>query len=47
MANFNTHLSIASAASTGAALVAVNVHLIANADMPWLIFLGTLGGHVA
>jgi hypothetical protein len=44
MANFNTHLSIASAASTGAALVAVNVHLIANADIPWLIFLGTLGG---
>jgi hypothetical protein len=44
MANFNTHFSIAMAASTGAALVAVNVHLIANADMPWLLFLGTLGG---
>jgi len=44
MANFNTHLSIASAASTGTALVAANVHLIANSDMPWLIFLGTLGG---
>ena len=44
MANFNTHLSIASAASAGTALVAANVHLIANADMPWLIFLGTLGG---
>jgi LexA-binding, inner membrane-associated putative hydrolase len=44
MANFNTHLSIASAASTGTALAAVNVHLIANADIPWLIFLGTLGG---
>jgi LexA-binding, inner membrane-associated putative hydrolase len=44
MANFNTHLSIAIAASMGAALVAVNVHLIATADMPWLIFLGTLGG---
>jgi len=44
MANFNTHFSIAIAASTGAALVAVNVHLIANADIPWLIFLGTLGG---
>ena len=44
MANFNTHLSIASAAGTGAAWIAVNVHLIANADMPWLIFLGALGG---
>jgi LexA-binding, inner membrane-associated putative hydrolase len=44
MANFNTHLSIAAAASMGAALVAVNVRLITNADMPWLIFLGTLGG---
>lgn len=44
MANFNTHLFIASAAGIGAALVAVNVHLIAKADMPWLIFLGALGG---
>jgi len=44
MANFNTHLSVASAVSTGAALVTVNVHLIANTDIPWLIFLGTLGG---
>jgi hypothetical protein len=44
MANFNTHLSIASVAGTGAALVAVNVHLIAGADMPGLIFLGALGG---
>jgi hypothetical protein len=44
MANFNTHLSIATAASMGAALIAVNAHLIVNADMPWLIFLGTLGG---
>jgi len=44
MANFKTHLFIASAAGAGATLVAVNVHLIANADMPWLIFLSTLGG---
>ena len=44
MANFNTHVTIATVASTGAALVAVNVHLISNGDMPWLIFLGTLGG---
>ena len=44
MANFNTHISIATAASMGAALVAANIHLIATADMPWLVFLGTLGG---
>ncbi len=44
MANFNTHLSIAITASIGAALIAVNVHLITIADIPWLIFLGTLGG---
>jgi hypothetical protein len=44
MANFNTHLSIAITASIGAALIAVNVHLITSADMPWLVFLGTLGG---
>ncbi len=44
MANFNTHLSIAAAAGMGASLTAVNVHLITNADMPWLIFLVILGG---
>ncbi len=44
MANFNTHLSIAITASIGVSLVAVNVHLITTADMPWLIFLGSLGG---
>jgi len=44
MANFNTHLFIASVAGTGTTLVAVNIHLIANSDMPWLIFLTTLGG---
>ncbi|UOA07562.1 metal-dependent hydrolase [Methylobacter sp. S3L5C] len=44
MANFNTHLSIAITASIGAALIAVNVHLITSPDMPWLVFLGTLGG---
>ena len=44
MANFNTHLSIATGASMGAALIAVNVHLITSGDMPWLIFLGALGG---
>lgn len=44
MANFNTHLSIAAAAGLGASFAAVNVHLINNADMPWFIFLATLGG---
>ncbi|MGZ4955626.1 MAG: metal-dependent hydrolase [Methylobacter sp.] len=44
MANFNTHLFIASAAGTGAALVAANVHLIASTDILWLVFLSTLGG---
>ncbi|MDD5412938.1 MAG: metal-dependent hydrolase, partial [Methylobacter sp.] len=44
MANFNTHLFVASAASIGAAVVTVDVHLITNADIPWLVFLGTLGG---
>lgn len=44
MANFNTHLLVASAASIGAALVAANVHLITNADIPWLVFLGIVGG---
>lgn len=44
MANFNTHLTAALAISTGAAIAAVNVDLIANTEMAWLIFLGTLGG---
>ncbi len=44
MANFNTHLFVAAAAGIGAALVAADVHLIAGADMPWLIFLCALGG---
>ena len=44
MANFNTHLFVASVAGTGTALVAANVHLISNGDMPWLIFLAILGG---
>lgn len=44
MANFNTHLIIASAASAGAALVAVGVHLITTTDALWFIFLGAVGG---
>lgn len=44
MANFNTHLSMALVISTGAAIAAVNVNLVTNADIAWLIFSGTLGG---
>ncbi|MDP1665646.1 MAG: metal-dependent hydrolase [Methylobacter sp.] len=44
MANFNTHLGIASAAGIGAALVAADAHLIVKADIPWLVFLSILGG---
>jgi len=44
MANFNTHLGIAAAAGIGAALAGFDAHLIAKADIPWLVFLTTLGG---
>lgn len=44
MANFKAHVSIAAAASSVAALVAVDVNLIDAADAPWLIFLGIIGG---
>lgn len=44
MANFNTHLSFATAAGISATLTAVNVGLIKSPDMPWLIFLCALGG---
>ncbi len=44
MANFNTHLFITSVAGTGAALVTLTIQLIANSNMPWLIFPAILGG---
>lgn len=44
MANFNTHLSVALAASAGAAIAAVNFHLITVTDAPWMIAFGTIGG---
>ncbi|MGZ8189729.1 MAG: metal-dependent hydrolase [Methylococcaceae bacterium] len=44
MANFTTHLTSAAAASAGAAVLAVNVHLISLTEVPWLIFLGVVGG---
>ncbi len=44
MANFNTHLFIASATSSAAALLTVNQQLIHWADAPWLVFMGAIGG---
>jgi hypothetical protein len=44
MANFKTHLVIASGASTGAAFMAVNMQLVSAVDTLWLIFLGAVGG---
>ncbi|CCE25081.1 metal-dependent hydrolase [Methylotuvimicrobium alcaliphilum] len=44
MANFKTHLSVASIASSGAASLAVNIQLIDLLDAPWLILVGTIGG---
>jgi len=44
MANFNTHLFIASTGSSSAALYAVNQQLINWVDMPWLVFMGSIGG---
>ncbi|NOS90075.1 MAG: metal-dependent hydrolase [Methylococcaceae bacterium] len=44
MANFNTHLAIAATVSTGAALLAAKTHILGKTDLPWFIFLGTLGG---
>ncbi len=44
MANFKTHVSVAAAVCTGAAFMANNAHLISYTQMPWLIFLGIIGG---
>jgi hypothetical protein len=44
MANFKTHLSVAIVASAGAALVAVNFHVITVTDAPWMIAFGAIGG---
>jgi hypothetical protein len=44
MANFNTHLSVALAASAGAALTAINLHIITVTDAPWMIAFGAIGG---
>jgi membrane-bound metal-dependent hydrolase YbcI (DUF457 family) len=44
MANFNTHLSVAIAASAGVALLAVNNHIMTITDAPWMIAFGAIGG---
>ena len=44
MANFNTHLTVALAASSGAALLAVNAHIMTITDAPWMIAFGAIGG---
>ncbi|MDC9728777.1 MAG: metal-dependent hydrolase [Methyloprofundus sp.] len=44
MANFNTHLFVAASASGIAALTASNKEFFDLLDMPWFIFLGTIGG---
>jgi len=44
MANFNTHLFVAASASGIAALTASNKEFFDLLDMPWFIFLGTMGG---
>jgi len=44
MANFNTHLSVAIIASTGAALAAVNAHIITITEAPEMVAFGSIGG---
>ena len=44
MANFNTHLSVAASASGAAAACLYCNNLIELLDLPWFIFLGTIGG---
>jgi len=44
MANFNTHLFVAASASGIVALTASNKEFFDLLDMPWFIFLGTVGG---
>ena len=44
MANFNTHLFVATSASGIAAGYLYHKNLIELLDIPWLVFLGTIGG---
>ncbi len=44
MANFNTHIFVAATASGLAAVTLSNKNLIPLLDIPWFVFLGTIGG---
>lgn len=44
MANFNTHLSVALVASSGAAVAATNLDIMHITDAPWMIAFGAIGG---
>ncbi len=44
MANFKTHLSIATISSSAAALWLIDKHWIDWVTAPWLVFIGTVGG---
>ncbi len=44
MANFKTHLIVASTGSSAAAVWLIEKHWIDWINAPWLIFLGTVGG---
>lgn len=44
MANFNTHLAVACIASGIASVSLYNKQLIELFDIPWFLFLGTVGG---
>lgn len=44
MANFNTHVGVATTACTMAASVAANIGLLELIDAPWYIFIGVVGG---
>jgi hypothetical protein len=44
MANFNTHLSVAIAASAGISLLAVNTHVMPITYVPEMIAFGAIGG---
>jgi len=44
MANFNTHVAVAFLGSGGVATAATSYQLINWTEIPWFVFLGTIGG---
>ena len=44
MANFNVHIGVATSCTTVVATLGVSFHFIDLQHMPWLIFLGIVGG---